>query len=138
MKLNRQAKVEKAGRKRILVVDDSLTVREVERRLLENHGYEVTVAVDGMDGWNAVQSSRFDLVVTDVDMPRMDGIDLLKRIKGIAPTKSIPVMIVSYKDQEEYRTKGLEAGASYYLTKSAFHDETLINAVRDLIGEAEN
>jgi two-component system sensor histidine kinase and response regulator WspE len=47
-------------------------------------------------------------------------------------------MIVSYKDQEEYRTKGLEAGASYYLTKSAFHDETLINAVRDLIGEAEN
>jgi two-component system sensor histidine kinase and response regulator WspE len=138
MKLGRQAKAEKVGRKRILVVDDSLTVREVERRLLENHGYEVTVAVDGMDGWNAVQSSRFDLVVTDVDMPRMDGIDLLKRIKGIALTKSIPVMIVSYKDQEEYRTKGLEAGASYYLTKSSFHDETLINAVRDLIGEAAN
>ena len=138
VKLSQQARAEKAGRKRVLVVDDSLTVREVERRLLENHGYEVTVAVDGMDGWNAVQSSRFDLVVTDVDMPRMDGIDLLKRIKGIAPTKSIPVMIVSYKDQEEYRTKGLEAGASYYLTKSSFHDETLINAVRDLIGEAEN
>jgi two-component system sensor histidine kinase and response regulator WspE len=138
VKLSQQARAEKAGRKRVLVVDDSLTVREVERRLLENHGYEVTVAVDGMDGWNAVQGSRFDLVVTDVDMPRMDGIELLRRIKGIAPTRSIPVMIVSYKDQEEYRTKGLEAGASYYLTKSSFHDETLINAVRDLIGEAEN
>ena len=74
----------------MLVVDDSLTVREVERRLLENRGYEVTVAVDGMDGWNAVQSSRFDLVVTDVDMPRMDGIELVKRIKGSAPTTSIP------------------------------------------------
>jgi two-component system sensor histidine kinase and response regulator WspE len=138
MKLSQQARAEKAGRKRVLVVDDSLTVREVERRLLENHGYEVTVAVDGMDGWNAVQGSRFDLVVTDVDMPRMDGIELLKRIKGIAPTRSLPVMIVSYKDQEEYRTRGLEAGASYYLTKGSFHDETLINAVRDLIGEAEN
>jgi two-component system sensor histidine kinase and response regulator WspE len=67
----------------------------------------------------------------------MDGIDLVKRIKGIALTRSLPVMIVSYKDQEEYRTRGLEAGASYYLTKSSFHDETLINAVRDLIGEAE-
>jgi two-component system sensor histidine kinase and response regulator WspE len=137
MKLGQTARAEKTGRKRVLVVDDSLTVREVERRLLENRGYEVTVAVDGMDGWNAVQGSRFDLVVTDVDMPRMDGIDLVKRIKGIALTRSLPVMIVSYKDQEEYRTRGLEAGASYYLTKSSFHDETLINAVRDLIGEAE-
>jgi len=137
-KLGQQARAEKAGRKRVLVVDDSLTVREVERRLLENRGYEVTVAVDGMDGWNAVQGSRFDLVVTDVDMPRMDGIELVKRIKSITSTRSLPVMVVSYKDQEEYRTRGLEAGASYYLTKSSFHDETLINAVRDLIGEAES
>jgi two-component system sensor histidine kinase and response regulator WspE len=137
-KLGQQARAAKAARKRVLVVDDSLTVREVERRLLENRGYEVTVAVDGMDGWNAVQGSRFDLVVTDVDMPRMDGIELVKRIKGVASTKSLPVMIVSYKDQEEYRTRGLEAGARYYLTKSSFHDETLIDAVRDLIGEAES
>jgi len=138
MKLGQKARVEKGARKRVLVVDDSLTVREVERRLLENRGYEVTVAVDGMDGWNAVQGAHFDLVVTDVDMPRMDGIELVKRIKGIAPTRPLPVMIVSYKDQEEYKTRGLEAGASYYLTKGSFHDETLINAVRDLIGEAEN
>jgi two-component system sensor histidine kinase and response regulator WspE len=138
MKLERHERAESAVRKRVLVVDDSLTVREVERRLLENRGYEVVVAVDGMDGWNALQGSRFDLVVTDVDMPRLDGIELLKRIKGGAPTRSIPVMIVSYKDQEEYRTMGLEAGASYYLTKSSFHDETLVSAVRDLIGEARN
>jgi two-component system sensor histidine kinase and response regulator WspE len=137
-KLGWHERVERAVRKRVLVVDDSLTVREVERRLLENRGYEVVVAVDGMDGWNALQSSRFDLVVTDVDMPRLDGIELVKRIKGAAPTTSIPVMIVSYKDQEEYRTRGLEAGASYYLTKSSFHDETLVSAVRDLIGEAQN
>lgn len=137
VKLGAQAKALKAKRKCVLVVDDSLTVREVERRLLENRGYEVTVAVDGIDGWNALQTSHFDLVVTDVDMPRMDGIELVKRIKGSAPTASVPVMIVSYKDQDEYRTRGLEAGASYYLTKGSFHDETLVSAARDLIGEAE-
>ena len=136
-KFGKQVKAGELKRKRVLVVDDSLTVREVERRLLENRGYEVTVAVDGIDGWNVIQGSAFDLVVTDVDMPRMDGIELVKRIKGSAPTASIPVMIVSYKDQDEYRTLGLEAGASYYLTKGSFHDETLVSAVRDLIGETE-
>jgi two-component system sensor histidine kinase and response regulator WspE len=127
------AEAEEAG-KRILVVDDSLTVREVERRLLENSGYEVMVAVDGMDGWNLLQTSRFDLVISDVDMPRMDGIELVKRIKGSPQWKGLPVMIVSYKDRDEDKKRGLEAGANYYLTKSSFHDESLINAVQDLIG----
>ncbi|MCW5977687.1 MAG: hybrid sensor histidine kinase/response regulator [Bryobacteraceae bacterium] len=135
-KVSREKRAVAAARKRILVVDDSLTVREVERRLLENRGYEVTVAIDGVDGWNTVQTARFDLVVTDIDMPRMDGIELVKRIKSAAHTARIPVMIVSYKEQEEYRLRGLEAGASHYLTKSSFHDETLAEAVRDLIGEA--
>ncbi len=123
-------------RRRILVVDDSLTVREVERKLLETHGYEVTVAVDGMDGWNKLQGGPFDLVVSDVDMPRMNGIDLVRKIKADPLFKSLPVMIVSYKDREEDRLRGLEAGANYYLTKSSFHDETLLRAVRDLIGES--
>ncbi|MFB3902226.1 MAG: response regulator [Acidobacteriota bacterium] len=123
-------------RKRILVVDDSLTVREVERRLLENSGYEVMVAVDGMDGWNLLQTSQFDLVISDVDMPRMDGIELVKRIKGSPQWKALPVMIVSYKDRDEDKRRGLEAGANYYLTKSSFHDESLIRAVQDLIGTA--
>jgi two-component system, chemotaxis family, sensor histidine kinase and response regulator WspE len=125
-----------AGRKRVLVVDDSLTVREVERRLLENHGYDVVVGIDGMDGWNNLQTAHFDLLVTDVDMPRMDGIELVRRVKATASLKDLPVMIVSYKDREEDRLKGLEAGANYYLTKSSFHDETLIAAVEDLIGGA--
>jgi two-component system sensor histidine kinase and response regulator WspE len=140
----RLSKVEQApadgaesGRKRILVVDDSLTVRELERKLLDRHGYEVEVAVDGMDGWNAVRTGHFDLVVTDVDMPRMDGIELLRLIRKDPSLKSSPVMIVSYKDREEDRQRGLEAGADYYLTKSSFHDETLMQAVVDLIGGAE-
>jgi two-component system, chemotaxis family, sensor histidine kinase and response regulator WspE len=124
-------------RKRVLVVDDSLTVRELERKLLDQHGYEVESAVDGMDGWNAARTGHFDLIITDVDMPRMDGIELVTLLKRDAQLKSLPVMIVSYKDREEDRLRGLDAGADFYLTKGSFQDETLVQAVIDLIGEAE-
>ena len=124
-------------RKRVLVVDDSLTVRELERKLLDGRGYAVDVAVDGMDGWNAVRTRHYDLVVTDVDMPRLDGIELLQLIRRDHRLKSLPVMIVSYKDRPEDRSRGLEAGADYYLTKASFHDETLLRVVTDLIGGVE-
>lgn len=123
--------------KRVLVIDDSLTVREMERKLLSTRGYKVDVAVDGMDGWNAVRSVTYDLVITDVDMPRMDGIELVALIKQDARLRSIPVMIVSYKDRPEDRARGITAGADYYLTKGSFHDETLLEAVVDLIGESD-
>ena len=122
--------------KRILVVDDSITVREMERKLLENRGYHVEIAVDGMDGWNAVRTENFDLVVSDIDMPRMNGIELVTKIKQHEDSKALPVIIISYKDTEAHRLQGLEAGANYYLTKSSFQDESFINAVVDLIGEA--
>lgn len=127
---------EEKPRKRVLVVDDSLTVRELERKLLDRHGYDVEVAVDGMDGWNALRTGHFDLLVTDIDMPRMDGIELVGLMKKDAKLKSLPAMIVSYKDRDEDRRRGLEAGADYYLSKGSFHDDTLIEAVVDLIGEA--
>jgi len=122
------------GKKRVLIVDDSLTVREVERRLLENAGYEVMVAIDGVDGWNTAQGNHFDLLISDVDMPRMNGIELVRKIKETPSFQDLPVMIVSYKDREEDRLKGMEAGADYYLTKGSFHDESLLDAVKDLIG----
>jgi two-component system sensor histidine kinase and response regulator WspE len=125
-----------ARRKRVLVVEDSLTVRELEHKLIESGGFEVEVAVDGADGWNAVRVGHFDLVVTDVDMPRMDGIALVAMIKQDARLAHTPVMIVSYKDREEDRRRGLEAGADFYLTKGSFHDETLLQAVHDLVGDA--
>ncbi len=123
--------------KRILAVDDSLTVRELVRKLLVARGYLADVAVDGIDGWNAVRSGHYDLVITDVDMPRLDGIELATLIKKDPQLKSLPVMIVSYKDREDDRLRGLEAGADYYITKGAFHDETLMQAVVDLIGEPD-
>jgi len=124
-------------RKRVLVVDDSLTVRELERKLLGNHGYEVEIAVDGMDGWNAVRTGHFNLMVTDVDMPRMDGIELVALIKKDPNLRTLPVMIVSSKDREEARRRGLDAGADQYLTTGSFHDATLLQAVVDLIGEPD-
>ncbi|MGD0259444.1 MAG: hybrid sensor histidine kinase/response regulator [Verrucomicrobiota bacterium] len=123
--------------KRVLAVDDSLTVRELVRKLLANRGYLADVAVDGMDGWNAVRTGHYDLVITDVDMPRLDGIELAALIKKDPHLKSLPVMIVSYKDSEEDRLRGLDAGADYYITKGSFHDETLLQAVVDLIGEPD-
>jgi len=123
-------------RKRVLVVDDSLTVRELERKLLANRGYEVAVAVDGMDAWNVLRAESFDLVITDIDMPRMDGIELVTRIKREARLQQVPVMVVSYKDREQDRQRGLQAGADYYLAKGSFQDAALLDAVQDLIGEA--
>jgi two-component system sensor histidine kinase and response regulator WspE len=123
-----------AASKRVLAVDDSLTVRELQRKLLTSRGYHVDVAVDGLEAWNALCSGHYDLVITDIDMPRMDGIELATKIKKGSHLRAMPVMLLSYKDHDEDRTRGLEAGADFFLTKGSFHDETLLQAVVDLIG----
>ncbi|MCZ2341566.1 MAG: hybrid sensor histidine kinase/response regulator [Bacteroidales bacterium] len=122
-------------KKRVLVVDDSITVREVQRQILRGRGYEVEIAVDGADGWNKLRSAPFDLVVSDVDMPRMTGLELVRRIRDDAKYRELPVVIVSYKDREEDRLRGLEAGANHYLIKSSFHDDSFVEVVAGLIGE---
>jgi two-component system sensor histidine kinase and response regulator WspE len=122
-------------RKRVLVVDDSITVREVERQILRHHGFDVAVAVDGVDGWNVARAESFDLVVTDVDMPRMNGLELVRALRGHGALRDVPVIIVSYKDREEDRLRGLEVGANAYLTKGSFHDHTFLEAVTQLIGD---
>jgi two-component system sensor histidine kinase and response regulator WspE len=124
------------ARRHVLVVDDSLTVREMQRKILSAHGYEVDTAIDGIEGWNMLRAADYDLLVTDIDMPRLDGIELLGRVRQDARLKRLPAMVVSYKDRPEDRARGLDAGADYYLAKGAFHDATLLDAVRDLIGEA--
>jgi len=122
-------------RKRVLVVEDSITVREVERQILRQRGYDVTVAVDGQEGWNVARAEPFDLIVTDVDMPRMNGLELVRAVRANPAIQEVPIIIVSYKDRDEDRLRGLEVGASHYLTKSSFHDNTFLQAVLDLIGE---
>lgn len=132
-----EAAAAEADGKHILVVDDSITVREMERKILESKGYKVDVAVDGMDAWNMIRTATYDydMVVSDIDMPRMNGIELITEMKGNEKTRDLPVMVVSYKNTEEDRLRGLEAGANYYLTKSSFQDNSFIDAVVDLIGE---
>jgi two-component system sensor histidine kinase and response regulator WspE len=110
-----------APAKHVLVVDDTITVREVQRQLLEARGYRASVAVDGMDGWQRVRSESFDLVITDVDMPRLDGIELVRSIRQDPRLAHLPVMIVSYRDREEDRKRGLEVGANHYLTAAHRH-----------------
>ncbi|MCE9618992.1 MAG: hybrid sensor histidine kinase/response regulator [Planctomycetes bacterium] len=127
-----------AGRKRILVVDDSITVREVERQMLARLGYEVQTAVDGVDGFAQLKAGSFDLLVTDVDMPRMNGIEFVKALRRESRFANLPVAIVSYKDRAEDRAAGMEAGANAYLTKGSFQDQSFIQTIVDLIGEAQS
>jgi two-component system sensor histidine kinase and response regulator WspE len=124
-------------RKRVLVADDSISVRELERQLLVARGFEVEVAVDGMDAWTRLRDEAFDLLVTDVDMPRMDGIELTRSIKQDARLRSLPVIIVSYRDRPEDRRRGMDARADSYLTKSDFQDESFVRLVHQLVGDAE-
>ena len=133
--VNKAKKAKGKARQRILVVDDSITVREMTRKLLQNRGYDVDVAVNGMDAWIAIRSNHYDLVLSDIDMPRMNGIELVKQIKDHPIFHLLPVIIVSYRDAEDDRIQGMEAGADYYITKSSFHDDTLVNASVDLIGQ---
>jgi two-component system, chemotaxis family, sensor histidine kinase and response regulator WspE len=133
----RRLRIERAGmsrKKRVLVVDDSAIVREAERQLLLGRDYEVDLAVDGVDGWNAVRHGDYDLVVSDVDMPRMTGLEFVRAMRSEVTTSSMPVVIVSYKDREEDRERGLEVGANAYLTKSSFHDGRFLDTIEELIG----
>ncbi len=116
---------------KILIVDDSATVREVERKILENNGYHVDTAVDGVDGWNLVRLSKYDLVVSDIDMPRMTGFELTEKIRKIYP--DLPIVIVSYKDRKEDEHRGLASGANAYLTKKSFQDNTFVQTINKLI-----
>lgn len=121
-------------RRRILVVEDSPTVREVERRLLEKSGYDVFTAVDGVDGLNYLQAQPFDLLISDVDMPRMDGVEMIAQMRQNPMMKAMPVMVISYKDRDEDRMRALRAGANAYLTKGNFQDDYFVNMVHTLLG----
>jgi two-component system sensor histidine kinase and response regulator WspE len=118
----------------VLVVDDSLTAREAWRQLLAAQGCVVEVAVDGVDAWNILQTAAFDLMVTDVDMPRLDGLELVGLIRGDARLRTLRVVVVSHKDRAEDKQRGLAAGADEYLTKSGFQDEVLVETVGRLLG----
>jgi two-component system sensor histidine kinase and response regulator WspE len=122
----------------ILVVDDSHTVREMERRLLVRTGYTVSTAQNGQEAWNLLRLNEYDLLISDVDMPQMNGIELVARVRENPRLARMPVIILSYKDREEDRRRGLDAGADFYLTKSSFDNGSFLQAIVDLIGEPDH
>ncbi len=118
----------------ILVVDDSITSRTLEQSVLSAAGYHVITAVDGLEAWRMIERGDVALVVSDVEMPHLDGIGLCMRIRASQRTASLPVILVTSLDQPEHRARGLEAGADAYVTKSGFDQDNLLGTVRQLLG----
>ena len=121
-----------APAKRILVVEDSITSRMLLKGILESAGYEVKTAVDGIDGFTALRAERFDLVVSDVEMPRMDGFDLTARIRADRALAEVPVVLVTALESREDRERGIDVGANAYLVKSNLDQSNLLEALRRL------
>ncbi|HLG68968.1 MAG TPA: hybrid sensor histidine kinase/response regulator [Chloroflexota bacterium] len=118
---------------RVLVVDDSLTARALQRNVLRAAGYDAAVAVDGLDAWSKLHLERFDLVITDVEMPNLNGFDLTERIRTDARLQHLPVIVVTSMESDDDKRRGMEAGADAYIVKRAFDHRSLLETVRRLL-----
>ncbi|MFN7097412.1 MAG: response regulator, partial [Gammaproteobacteria bacterium] len=117
----------------ILVVDDSITTRTLEKNILESKDYQVTVAVDGKEAWEILQKQSFSLLITDVNMPQMDGFALTKLVRQNNKLQNLPVIIVTSLGSDEEKVRGLEAGANYYIVKNEFESGALLTIVEQLL-----
>jgi chemotaxis protein histidine kinase CheA/CheY-like chemotaxis protein len=120
--------------KRILVVEDAFSTRELEKSILETHGYLVDTAVDGLDALERMTGTQYDLIVCDVEMPRMDGFELCRTLKKKEELKDIPFVMVTALQKEEDKRRGIEVGASAYIVKSAFEQTNLLDTIERLVG----
>ena len=118
----------------ILVVDDSVSTRDIEKSILESHGYRVELASNGEEALETALEEQFDLIVSDIEMPRMDGMALTKRLRSEKAYRHTPIILVTSRDKEEDKIKGIEAGADAYIVKSAFDQDNLIKTIRTLTG----
>jgi two-component system chemotaxis sensor kinase CheA len=122
------------SRGNILVVDDSITTRTMEKSILIANRYEVTIAVSAEDALEKVTNARFDLVISDVEMPGLNGFELTARLRSMDEYRNTPVIIVSSLSKDEHKRKAIEAGAQAYIVKGAFEQSTLLDTVETLIG----
>jgi len=122
------------GHRHVLVVDDSLNTREIEKDVLEAHGYQVTLAEDGMDGLRKAQSGDFDAVLTDVEMPNMDGFTLTERLRQEDKYRDTPIIIITSREKEEDKRRGIQVGADAYIVKGDFEQGNLVDILRNLLG----
>jgi two-component system chemotaxis sensor kinase CheA len=118
---------------RILVVDDSITTRTLERNILQGAGYQVVTAVDGVEALAALETETFDLVVADIEMPRIDGFELVKWIRDSAVYGGLPVVLVTSLESQEHRERGLKVGADAYIVKSGFEQSVLLDTIEEFL-----
>lgn len=121
--------------RRLLIADDSFTTRELIRSILHSAGYDVTAAIDGLDALDKLRAQSYDLVVSDVEMPRMDGFTLTANIRQELGLRDLPVIIVTSLASEEHKRRGMEAGAQAYIVKSQFNQDNLLGAIQQLLGD---
>jgi two-component system chemotaxis sensor kinase CheA len=132
--LSGRAEASRRHNTRVLVVDDALTVRELQRTILERAGFQVRVACDGIEALARLGEEPSDLVLTDVEMPRMDGFALTEAIRAHPRLSNVPVLVLTSKSNDVDRQRGLEAGADGYIVKSAFDERGLLAAIERLLG----
>jgi two-component system chemotaxis sensor kinase CheA len=120
-------------KKHILIVEDSITARALLKNILETAGYTVKTAVDGVDALTTLRTEDFDIVVSDVDMPRMNGFDLAVKIRGDSKLADTPVVLVTALESREDRERGIDVGANAYIVKSSFDQSNLLEIIRRLI-----
>jgi len=118
----------------IMVVDDSMTVRRVTQRLLERSGYEVMLAKDGVDALRQLQEVRPDVMLVDIEMPRMDGFDLTRHVRGTELTRSIPIVMITSRTADKHRRMAMELGVNAYLGKP-YQDDELLALIRSYVQE---
>jgi two-component system chemotaxis sensor kinase CheA len=123
----------KTAARRVLIADDSVTTRTLEKTVLEAAGYEVITASDGAEAWHLLSERGADLVISDVEMPRMDGFTLTETVRGSRRFRDLPVILLTALDNERDRARGLEVGADAYLVKSAFDQTVLLRTLEQLL-----
>ncbi|MBS4099317.1 MAG: response regulator, partial [Sulfuricella sp.] len=118
----------------ILVVDDSLNTREIEKDVLEAYGYRVTLAEDGLDGLQKARAGHFDAILTDVEMPNMDGFTLTAKLREEEKFRDTPIVIITSREKEEDKRRGIQVGADAYIVKGDFDQSNLVDTLRNLLG----
>jgi two-component system chemotaxis sensor kinase CheA len=125
--------IQEDKKKTILVIEDSITTRTLEISILESAGYQVVGATDGQDGYSKLMKEKFDVIVTDVQMPNMDGFSFTKKVKSNSKYQHIPVILLTSLESPEEKKQGIEVGADAYIIKSAFDQNSLLDTIKRLL-----
>jgi len=129
----KEKEIETAKRSKILVIDDSITSRTLIKNIVESAGYIVETAVDGIDAYTKALIGEFDLIVSDIDMPRMNGFELTAKIRKDKKLSELPVVLVTALETREDREHGIDVGANAYIVKSSFDQSDLLEVIKRLL-----